>query len=101
VILSGPGWKEKMDMVPSLLRKAPHLPIVVVGERGGADTVLAAMRAGARDYLARPVRPASWPIQSAARSLGPNTERTSHGCTEPAAGVCIAQPERMRSVSTA
>jgi FixJ family two-component response regulator len=56
VILSGPGWKESMDMVRSLLHKDPHLPIVVVGERGGADTVLAAMRAGARDYLARPVR---------------------------------------------
>lgn len=45
--------RDRAALVEGLLARHPALPVVAVGDREASEAVLAAMRAGARDYLVR------------------------------------------------
>ncbi|MES1943128.1 hypothetical protein PC39_03357 [Salinisphaera sp. PC39] len=45
--------RQRAGLVEGLLARHPDLPVIAVGDREASDAVLAAMRAGVRDYLVR------------------------------------------------
>src|SRR5947209_9987624 len=53
VLLDVCGSVDWPDEVAELREAAPHAAIVVLGDDGGEDNALAALRAGAQDYLPR------------------------------------------------
>jgi two-component system CheB/CheR fusion protein len=55
--LVGPDDAEAFRAIRALFAAGPKLGIIAVGKAGSTDLILSAMRAGARDYLPRPVRP--------------------------------------------
>src|SRR5512139_268582 len=54
-----------IELVKSAARLAPGLPVVLVSARGAVARAVAAMRAGACDYLLRPLSPEA--LESAVR----------------------------------
>ena len=51
------GREKGLDLLPSLLRLAPGLPIVVITAFATIETAVEAMRRGAFDYLPKPFTP--------------------------------------------
>jgi NtrC-family two-component system response regulator AlgB len=51
------GREQGLDLLPSLLRFAPGLPIVVITAYATIETAVEAMRRGAFDYLPKPFTP--------------------------------------------
>src|SRR3546814_10352292 len=45
------------DFVAELRRWRPALPLIVITMRGGVETAVAAMRAGASDFVQKPIAP--------------------------------------------
>lgn len=45
--------RQRAALVEGLLARHPELPVIAIGDREASDAVLAAMRAGVRDYLVR------------------------------------------------
>jgi DNA-binding NtrC family response regulator len=52
-----PGGPDGQETLEQLARLAGHLPVIVLTAHGGIETVVRAMRAGARDFLVRPASP--------------------------------------------
>ena len=46
-----------MEVLETIRPRQPNLPIIVLTAHGGVDTVVKAMRAGATDFLVKPVGP--------------------------------------------
>ncbi len=42
---------------PSCVRPIPNLPVIVLTAKGGIDSAVEAMRAGANDFLVKPASP--------------------------------------------
>lgn len=57
----------------ALGRRSPQVPVVLTGDVPSAELVVRAMRAGAADFLQRPLRPAEV-LASLARVLEPSVE---------------------------
>jgi NtrC-family two-component system response regulator AlgB len=51
------GHDRGLELMPQLLRTAPHMAIVVMTAYASVDTAVQAMRLGALDYLAKPFTP--------------------------------------------
>jgi FixJ family two-component response regulator len=57
VAWAGPNWDGGIQLVKELAGTDHSLPVVMIGRPDSVDLVVAAMRAGARDYLPRPYAP--------------------------------------------
>ena len=74
--LNGEDRGEREGMVRSLLSSAPNVPVVVVSKSDDTEAVIAAMRAGARDYLRHPIRPGDLAHSVRGQIERANRERT-------------------------
>jgi DNA-binding NtrC family response regulator len=52
-----PGGLDGHETLEQLARLAPELPVIVLTAQGGIETVVKAMRAGARDFFVKPASP--------------------------------------------
>ena len=52
-----PGGLDGQETLEHLMRVAPQLPVIVLTAQGGIETVVKAMRAGARDFFVKPASP--------------------------------------------
>jgi len=57
-----------LDLLPKLLSRSPHLPIVMITAYATIETAVEAIKRGARDYLPKPFSPAQ--IRHLVTSLG-------------------------------
>src|SRR5918996_4912583 len=56
-ILSSWAAEQSPALIAAMRRCRPNLPIIVLADRGAITTAVEAMRAGASDYLAKPLAP--------------------------------------------
>ncbi|MGD2134015.1 MAG: sigma-54 dependent transcriptional regulator [Maricaulaceae bacterium] len=52
-----PGGLDGLETLEQMSRIAPALPVIVLTAQGGIETVVKAMRAGARDFFVKPASP--------------------------------------------
>ena len=52
-----PGGLDGQETLEHLMRLAPQLPVIVLTAQGGIETVVKAMRGGARDFFVKPASP--------------------------------------------
>jgi DNA-binding NtrC family response regulator len=52
-----PGGLDGLETLEQLAKVAPQLPVIVLTAQGGIETVVKAMRAGAKDFFVKPASP--------------------------------------------
>jgi len=52
-----PGGLDGLETLEQLVRIAPQIPVLVLTSQGGIETVVKAMRTGARDFIVKPASP--------------------------------------------
>jgi len=52
-----PGGLDGLETLEQLSKLKPDLPVILLTAQGGIDTVIAAMRGGARDFFVKPASP--------------------------------------------
>jgi len=52
-----PGGLDGLETLEQLAKLKPELPVIVLTAQGGIDTVIAAMRGGAKDFFVKPASP--------------------------------------------
>ena len=91
---------EGLELVAQISREAPNTPVAVITAFGSTENAIAALKAGAFDYLAKPV--ALEALRSLVRSAihaGGGAERSSAaGPTDPLSGQLLGESAAIRDV---